>query len=107
MQPDSLHAFEGKDKTQDWYFQAYTMVRFLLNPMGSSSPSNRMQFEQFTRLLSLGEPQRDPSTGFLIKDKKGNTVYEPYSVEKALGKVYHYNTIANFEDNFWRWADKR
>lgn len=107
MQEGSLQSADGKGKAQDWYFQAYTMVRFLLNPSGSSSPSNRMQFEQFTRLLSQGEAKRNPSTGFLVKDKNGKTVYEPYSVEKALGKAYRYNTIDNFEDSFWRWADKR
>ena len=106
MQEGSLEAAEGRGKTQDWYFQAYTMVRFLLNPAGGASPSNRMQFEQFTRLLSQGEAVRDPSTGFLVKDSKGKTVYEPYSVEKALGKAYRYGTIANFEDNFWRWAGR-
>ena len=107
MKEDSLQVAEGRNKTQDWYFQAYAMVRFLLNPSGSSSPSNRMQFEQFTRLLSQGEVKRDPSTGFLVKDKNGKTVYEPYSVEKALGKAYHYPTASSFEDAFWRWADKR
>ena len=106
MQEGSLDAAEGRGKAQDWYFQAYAMVRFLLNPAGSSSPSNRMQFEQFTRLLSQGEAVRDPSTGFLVKDAKGKTVYEPYSVAKALGKAYRYGTIANFEDNFWRWAGR-
>ena len=107
MDNGSLDMAESRGKAQDWYFQAYAMVRFLLSPTISSTPSNRMQFEQFTRLLSQGEAQRDPSTGILVKDKNGKTVYEPYSVEKALGKVYHYPTSASFEDNFWRWADKR
>ena len=106
MQEGSLSTAEGQGKTQDWYFQAYVMVRFLLNPAGGASPSNRMQFEQFTRLLSQGEAVRNPTTGFLQKDSRGKTVYQPYSVEKALGRAYRYNTIANFEDNFWRWADK-
>ncbi|OUO56970.1 hypothetical protein [Candidatus Avelusimicrobium gallicola] len=106
MEEGSLNAAEGRGKTQDWYFQAYLMVRFLLNPAGGASPSNRMQFEQFTRLLSEGEAVRNPSTGFLVKDSRGKTVYQPYSVEKALGRAYRYNSIANFEDNFWRWADK-
>lgn len=106
MAEGSLDSAEGQDKVQDWYFQAYTMVRFLLNPAGGSSPSNRMQFEQFTRLLSQGEALRDPSTGFLVKDARGKTVYQPYSVEKALGKAYRYSNISNFEDSFWRWANK-
>ena len=104
MEEGSLEVAEARNQVQNWYFQAYAMVRFLLNPAGGSTPSNRMQFEQFTRLLAQGEPKRDPSTGFLVKDSRGKTVYEPYSVEKALGRAYHYNNAANFEDNFWRWA---
>ena len=104
MEEDSLPGAEGRNQVQNWYFQAYAMVRFLLNPAGGSTPSNRMQFEQFTRLISQGEAKRDPSTGFLVKDSRGKTVYEPYSVEKALGRAFRYNSIANFEDNFWHWA---
>ncbi len=105
MEDGSLSVMEGKNKTQDWYFQAYAMVRFLLNPAGGMSPSNRMQFEQFTRLMSQGEQVRDPRTGFPARDKNGKPVYQPYSAEKALGRAYRYNTTANFEDAFWRWAD--
>lgn len=106
MQEGSLDAAEGQNKLQTWYLQAYLMVRFLLNPAGGSSPSNRMQFEQFTRLISQGEAVRDPSTGFLVKDSRGKQVYEPYSVEKALAKAYRYNNIAAFEDAFWKWLNK-
>ena len=106
MQSDSLEAAEGKDHVQDWYLQAYLMVRFLLNPAGGMSPSNRMQFEQFTRLIADGEAVRDPSTGFLVKDARGKQVYEPYSVEKALGKAYRYSNISSFEDAFWKWLNK-
>ncbi len=104
MDESSLQSAEGMNRVQDWYFQAYVMVRFLLNPAGGTSPSNRMQFEQFTRLLAQGEAVRNPSTGFLVKDSRGKTVYEPYSTEKALGRAYRYNTLANFEDAFWRWV---
>ena len=104
MEENSLQNAEGANRVQDWYFQAYTMVRFLLNPAGGVSPSNRMQFEQFTRLIAQGEAVRNPSTGFLMKDSRGKTVYEPYSVEKALGRAYRYNSIENFEDAFWRWG---
>jgi len=103
MREGSLETAEGKEKTQQWYLQAYLMVRFLLNPAGGSSPSNRMQFEQFTRLMAEGEAVRNPSTGFLVKDKKGKVVYRPYSTEKALSRSYHYSTTANFEDAFWKW----
>lgn len=98
MKEGSLEAAEGQNKMQKWYLQSYLMVRFLLN--------NRMRFEQFTRLLAEGEPMRNPTTGFLVRDNKGKTVYQPYSTEKALGRAYHYNNTANFEDSFWRWLDK-
>ena len=106
MQADSLDVAEGRDRVQDWYLQAYLMVRFLLNPQGGTYPSNRIQFEQFTRLIAEGEAVRDPATGFLVKDSRGKQVYEPYSVEQALSKTYRYNNIASFEDQFWKWLDK-
>lgn len=106
MEDGSLEAAEGRGKTEDWYFQAYAMVRFLLNPAGGASPSNRMQFQQFTTLMSEGEPVRNPATGFLMKDSRGKTVYQPYSAEKALGRAYRYNSIAGFEDAFWNWAGR-
>ena len=107
MDEGSLSVAETRNQLQTWYLQAYAMVRFLLNPAGGTSPSNRMQFEQFTRLIAQGEAKRDPSNGFLVKDSRGKTVYEPYSVEKALGRAYHYNNRTNFEDNFWRWIGER
>ncbi len=106
MEEGSLAAAEGRGKTEEWYFQAYSMVRFLLNPAGGASPSNRMQFQQLTTLMAEGEPVRNPSTGFLMKDSRGKTVYQPYSAEKALGRAYRYNNVANFEDAFWRWAGR-
>ncbi len=105
MQEGSLASMEGRGKTQDWYFQAYAMVRFLLNPSGGMSPSNRMQFEQFTRLIAQGEQVRDPRSGFPVRGANGQPVYKPYPVENALGRAYRYNSAANFEDAFWRWAD--
>lgn len=104
MQEGSLEAMEAQNRTQDWYLQAYAMVRFLLNPAGGASPSNRMQFQQFTTLMGQGEPLRN-SSGFLVKDKKGQTVYQPYSSEKAISKAFHYANTSTFEDSFWRWAE--
>ena len=105
MDENSLQNAETSGRLQEWYFQAYTMVRFLLNPAGGNSPSNRMQFEQFTRLIAQGEAVRNPSTGFLMKDARGKTMYEPYSTEKALGRAYRFNTIETFENAFWRWVN--
>lgn len=103
MREDSLSVMESRNKTQQWYLQAYAMVRFLLNPAGGTSPSNRMQFEQFTRLIAQGEQARDPVTGFAVKDAKGRPVYQLYSAEKALNKTYRYSDISAFEDAFWQW----
>ena len=103
IEDGSLNFMESKNKTQDWYLQAYAMVRFLLNPAGGASPSQRMQFEQFTRLISQGEQVRDPSTGFPTKDINGKPIYQPYSIEKALKSAYYYNNLSAFEDAFWRW----
>ena len=107
MADGSLEYMEGRNKTQEWYFQAYAMIRFLLNPAGGSSPSNRMQFEQFTRLMSQGEQVRDPSSGLPMRGRDGKPVYQPYSVEKAMGRAYRYSNAANFEDNFWNWANNQ
>lgn len=104
MEEGSLEAMESKGRTQDWYLQAFAMVRFLLNPSGGASPSNRMQFQQFTTLMAQGEPVRN-SSGFLVKDNHGQTVYRPYSAPKALGRAYRYSNESNFEDAFWRWAE--
>lgn len=106
MQESSLDAAEGQGEMQNWYLQAYLMVRFLLNPGGGLSPSNRMQFEQFTRLIAQGEAVRNPSTGFLVKDSRGKQVYEPYDVQKALSRAYRYNTVSAFEDAFWKWLSR-
>ncbi len=106
MQENSLRAAEEKKRVQEWYFQAFAMVRFLLNPSGGMSPSNRMQFEQFTRLVAQGEKRRDPSTGFLVKDANGKIVYDRYNVEQALGRAYRYGSVSNFEDRFWDWINQ-
>ena len=106
IQEGSLNVAEGKDQVENWYLQAYLMVRFLLNPAGGMGPSNRIQFERFTSLIADGEAVRDPDTGFLEKDARGKQVYEPYSVEKALSTAYRYNNISTFEDNFWKWLNK-
>lgn len=106
MQEGSLAAMEKNGQTQEWYFQAFLMVRFLLNPSGSSSPSNRMQFEQFTRLLAKGNPMRDAQTGYLVKDAAGRPVYRRFSAQQALGRAYYYGDINSFENAFWNWAEK-
>lgn len=102
----SLDAAEKNKNTQNWYLQAYLMVRFLLNPGGGSSPTKRMQFERFTRLLAQGEQMRDPSSGYLVKDGLGKPVYQKYDLSQALGRTYWYSSVPAFEDAFWQWLNK-
>lgn len=106
VKESSLDAAEAAKNTQNWYLQSYLMVRFLLNPGGGSSPSNRMQFERFTRLLAQGEALRSPETGYLVKDANGKQVYKKYGLEEALLRTYWYNSIGAFEDSFWQWLRK-
>lgn len=103
---DSLQSMEKKGHMQDWYFQAYAMVRFLLNPTGSTmGPSNQMQFKQLTTLMAQGEQVRDPETGYPVY-KQGKPVYQRYSLNEALGRAYHYKDVDSLEDAFWEWAYK-
>ena len=106
VKESSLDKAEKDQNTQNWYLQAYLMVRFLLNPGGGSSPTNRMQFERFTRLLAQGEQMRDPSSGYLVKDANGKPVYQKYDLPQALGRTYWYNSVPAFEDAFWQWLNK-
>jgi hypothetical protein len=106
VKESSLDHAESAQNTQNWYLQAYLMVRFLLNPSGASSPTNRMQFERFTRLLAEGEAVRNPETGYLVKDENGKQVYKKYDLVQALGRTYWYNSMDSFEDAFWQWLRK-
>ena len=103
IEETSLSQAEAVQNTQNWYLQAYLMVRFLLNPSGASSPTNRMQFERFTRLLAHGEAARNPSTGQLVVDANGRQVYQRYDLAQALARTYRYNSVSAFENAFWQW----
>ncbi len=87
---------------ENWYFQAYAMVRFLFKPYNASYPEKRMQFEQFTKLISSFEEKRD-SGGNIVKDEQGRTVMQRVSCEAALKKAYGFRDIKDFEIKFWAW----
>ena len=98
-------------KVQDWYMQAYAMVRFLFKPYNNQYPEKRIQFEQFTKLLNTYQNKRN-SKGVLMKDDLGRQIKARLSVAAALKKVYGYNNIDDFETKFWQWlysyqAEKR
>ena len=78
------------------------MVRFLFKPYNNQYPENRIQFEQFTKLLNTYQNKRD-SKGKLLKDDKGRQIKARLSVAAALKKAYGYNSIDDFEMKFWQW----
>lgn len=86
----------------NWYFQAYAMVRFLFKPYNASYPEKRMQFEQFTKLISSFEEKRDAS-GNIVKDEQGRNIMQRVSCEAALKKAYGFRDIKEFETKFWTW----
>jgi hypothetical protein len=87
---------------ENWYFQAYAMVRFLFRPYNAAYPEKRMQFEQFTKLVSSFEEKRDAG-GNIVKDEHGRTVMQRVSCEAALKKAYGFRDIKDFETKFWTW----
>ena len=65
MQDGSLASMEGRGQNAGLVFQAYAIgALFCSIPPAAYPPSNRMQFEQFTRLIAQGEQVRDPRSGF-------------------------------------------
>ncbi|WP_424244092.1 hypothetical protein Dip510_001283 [Elusimicrobium posterum] len=99
----SLAQFNKDGKTQEWYLQAYAMVRFLWKPYNGNTPENQIKFRKFMMLLAEGEQQRHPTSNMPIKDKDGKNVFNKVSVEDALGKAYGIANMNDFENKFWRW----
>lgn len=89
-------------KVEDWYLQAYAMVRFLFKPYNNQYPEKRIQFEQFTKLLNTYHNKKD-TKGKLLKDEKGRQVKARTSLAAALKQAYGFNSIDDFETKFWQW----
>ncbi|MDR0291811.1 MAG: hypothetical protein LBI01_03430 [Elusimicrobium sp.] len=94
MNDKSLEAFSSAGKVQDWYLQAYAMVRFLWKPYNASTPENQIKFRQFMSLIKNGET---------VYDKNGEARHKKYTVEEALKKAYTFGGIDDFESKFWFW----
>lgn len=101
MQADSYDKALQEDKVDDWYLQAYAMVRFLFRPTNSPVPAKRMQFEQFTKAIATYAPKKDENGKIVMSD--GKKIMVRQSEEDALKMAYRYKSIAAFEDDFWRW----
>lgn len=105
MQQDSYDKAVAEGKVDDWYLQAYAMVRFLFRPTISPTPAKRMQFEQFIKALSTYVPKRDDA-GRLLKTADGRSIMTRPDAEEALKKAYRYRDIYAFEEDFWRWITR-
>ena len=93
---------EQKGDVENWYFQAYAMVRFLFRTKNSAYPDKRMQFEQFTKMLKTFEDKKD-AKGNVVRDASGRIVKKRISTEAALRKAYGFRDINDFENKFWKW----
>ena len=102
MKPDSYDKALANDKVDDWYLQAYAMVRFLFRPENSPTPSKRMQFKQLMETLAKYSPKKDAS-GKLVLSADGRKIMVRANEEEALKIAYKYQNISAFEEDFWRW----
>ena len=104
MEPDSYDRALQEGKVDDWYLQAYAMVRFLFRPNNNNS-GMRMKFKKFTELLSVYSPKKDKN-GNLILTPQGKKIMARMNEEDALNEVYRYKSIYEFEKDFWAWLTK-
>lgn len=102
MEQDSYDKAVAAGKVDDWYLQAYAMVRFLFRPSNSSAPEKRMQFEQFVKTISTYVPKRDEK-GVILVNKEGKKIMTRPDGEEALKKAYRYRNVREFEEDFWKW----
>ena len=87
MRDDSYDKAVAGNYVEDWYFQAYAMIRFLFKPFNAQYPEKRMQFEQLTKQLK----NYDAARGARV------------SSEAALKSVYGFKDAAAFEAAFYKW----
>ncbi|MCR5505202.1 MAG: hypothetical protein K6E94_06640 [Elusimicrobiaceae bacterium] len=105
MEPDSYDIALQEGKVDDWYLQAYAMVRFLFRPGNGNNPAMRMKFKRFTELLSTYAPKRDED-GKIMYNSRGKKIMTRMTEEEALNEVYRYKSIYEFEKDFWDWITK-
>lgn len=105
LKRESYDAADQQGDMENWYFQAYAMVRFLFKPYNATYPAKRMQFEQFTKLLNTYAQQYDDK-GKPLKDSAGKYIMKRTSVEAALRQAYGFKNVQDFEVKFWQWLKK-
>ena len=102
IEPDSYDKALSAGKVDDWYLQAYAMVRFLFRPDNSPTPSKHMQFQQFIETLTKYTPKVDES-GKPVVSEDGKKIMIRPSMEQALKTAYRYQNVLAFETDFWKW----
>ena len=105
MEPDSYDKAVANGKVNDWYLQAYAMVRFLFEPGNSAAPAKYMQFKQFMELLVKYSPKKDKN-GKLLLTADGKKIMARPTEEEALKTAYRYKNVTAFEEAFWDWLTK-
>lgn len=105
MEQDSYDRAVAEGRADDWYLQAYAMVRFLFKPNASATPAKRMQFEQFTKLLSTYAPKKDENGRIMFTEEGQKIMTRPHE-EEALRQAYKFQDIREFEENFWKWITR-
>lgn len=102
IEPNSYDKALSNGKVDDWYLQAYAMVRFLFRPDNSVTPGKRMQFRQFMETLAKYAPKTDES-GKPVLSEDGKKIMVRPTVEEALKTAYKYQDVLAFEEDFWKW----
>ena len=102
MEDDSYDKAVAEGNVDDWYLQAYAMVRFLFRPTNSATPARRMQFEQLIKTISKYQPLRDEN-GKIMTNENGKKIMARPDVEDALKTAYRYRDVREFEEKFWKW----
>lgn len=102
MEPDSYDKALASGKVDDWYLQAYAMVRFLFRSTNSATPNKHMQFQQFMTALAKYSVKTDEA-GQPVLSADGKKIMVRPSEEEALKIAYKYQNILAFEADFWRW----
>ena len=102
VKSSSYDIAERKGDVENWYFQAYAMVRFLFRSKNSNYPDKRIQFEQFTKLMKTFEDKKD-AKGNVMRDEHGRKIKKRMSTEAALKKAYGFRNMQDFEAKFWKW----
>lgn len=102
VKSSSYDIAERKGDVENWYFQAYAMVRFLFRSKNSDYPDKRIQFEQFTKLMKTFEDKKD-AKGKVMRDEHGRKIKKRMSTEAALKKAYGFRNMQDFETKFWKW----